>query len=160
MRRVAITALVLAGLLAPPAAASDQSVYDAWVSRDADFSRHGKRLARQLDAADRSQYRRIRPAVRTLGKMIRTVNELQPVIRAEKPGSEAGKRGKARAIKSNRALRSSFRQARRWLRVRATGDPRADRILARANRLARRAGRLTKSARKAFRQAGVTVKPG
>jgi hypothetical protein len=160
MRRVALIALLLTALLAPPAAASDQSVYDAWVSRDADFTRLGKRLDRQLGNADRSGYQRVRRPLRTLRGMIRAVDELQPVIRRENTSSDAGRRGKKRALASNRALRSSFRHARRWLQAARAGHTgRAGGHLRRANRLARKALRLTKAARKAFKQAGVTVKP-
>ena len=62
----AVAAALLVALPAPVASASDQSVYDAWVSRDDDFARLGARTGRQLRAWKDRDYRRPAKLLRTL----------------------------------------------------------------------------------------------
>jgi hypothetical protein len=156
MRRVALIALLLTGLLAPPAAASDRSVYEAWVSRDATFDRLGSEFRRAARIYRRSDGERIRPTLKVSRKTIAAIDELIPVMKREQPGSGAGRRGKKLALASVRQLRRSLVLLRRGIRaVKTSNGTSGGPALRSSQRLARRARRTERKARAAFRKAGV-----
>jgi hypothetical protein len=158
MRRTALTALLIAAVMAPPAAASDQSVYDAWVSRDAAFDRLGKEFRRAARAYRRSDGERIRPTLKVARKTIGVIDELLPAIKREQPGSDAGRRGKQLALTSVRQLRKSLVNLRRGVRaVKRSDGTSGGPVLRKSQRQARRARTTERKGRKAFRRAGVNV---
>jgi hypothetical protein len=163
MRRSALTAGVVAalaaGAFAPPASASDQSVYDAYVSRDADFKRLGKQFVRAQRTFRRSGFRMSRPVLRAVGRTVKLLDALRPKIAAEQPSTDAGRRGRAAALASVRLFRKSLSHVRAGVAALKGGRRRAGaRQFRRANRIADGSAKAERRARKAFRQAGVTVK--
>ena len=92
MRRTALIALLACALLAPPAAASDRSVYDAWISRDDAFGRLADDFRRAARVYRRSDGQRIRPTIRVSRKAIALVGDVLPAIARVEPSSDAGRR--------------------------------------------------------------------
>src|SRR5829696_6276497 len=111
MRRSLPTALLLTALaaafLAPTASASDQSVYDAYVSRDAALSRLGKQLVRTQREFRRSSFRDPEPTLRVLKRLSRVLVRLQRSVAGERASSRPGRSAKDAAIQSLRILRKS-----------------------------------------------------
>jgi hypothetical protein len=156
MRRLALTALLLPALLAPPAAASDRSVYEAWISRDTAFGRLADDFRRAARVYRRSDGQRIRPTLRAARKAIRLVNDVLPRIAAEEPSSDPGRRAKQLATRSQRMFRRSLVLLQRGVRaVKAGNDDRGVRLLRGSRRNARQSERVAKKARSLFRRAGV-----
>jgi hypothetical protein len=149
MRRATVIALLAAALLAPSAAASDRSVYAAWTSRDDAFTRLGKQFTRAARIYRRSDGRRAGPTLRVSRKMIAVIDDVVPAIRREDASSDAGRRGKSRAITSLRLLRRSLATLRSGIRARDAARIR------RSGRLARRSAKIARRAQAAFKQAGV-----
>ena len=157
MRRLALAALLVPALLAPPAAASDRSVYEAWVSRDAAFGRLADDFRRASRVYRRSDGQRISPTIRVARKAIRLVNQVVPKIAAEEPSSDAGRRGKELAIRSQRLYRRSLRLLQRGVRaIKAGNTSRGSTLLRGSTRQVRRSERAAEKARSLFRRAGVT----
>jgi hypothetical protein len=148
------------GAMAPIALADDSSVYGAYVSRDADFSRLGKQLKQDIKAWVRSGRKRPAAALKTIKESKVVIGDVLDAIKAEQPSSDNGKRGKTAALASTRDLGASLTALANGIRKRTAGH------LAAARRAGRRADRLLtrslkeeKAARKAFKAAGVQIKP-
>ena len=149
------------GIASPAAAADDNSVYRAYVSRDADFVKLGKHVRRGMRIWYRSGWKRSKPALRALARTVKACDELIPAIDAEQPSSDHGARGKSAAIASVRFLGKSAATAGKGVRAGTAGHrARAKRLLARADRQLRQAGAEEKVARREFKAAGVQIKPG
>ena len=151
------------GLLAPAAAsASDQSVYDAYVSRDNDFGVLGGDLGRTLRRWENSGHKRSRqgPVLKVLRRGHKLIGELAPVVKAEAPSSSNGKHGKSEALATLRFMDRSFTALAKSIRARTAGHLKTARsYTAKWNRLDRSAGRAEKRARKWFKAAGVKLQP-
>jgi hypothetical protein len=154
---VAATALLAVG--AAPALADDNSVYQAYISRDADFSRAGKEVRRGVRIVEQSNGRRTGPLQRALRKTRNLCTELIEVVEAEESSSDAGRRAKEAAIESIRLLRQSTVALSRGVTAAKRGQRRrAARLARQAERLADRSIAATRRARRAFREAGVDLK--
>jgi hypothetical protein len=145
------------GLLAPAAAvASDQSVYDAYVSRDSDFSRLGSDLGRTQRRWERSGHTRQAPVLKVLRRGHTLIASLVRRVKAESPSSSNGKHGKRYALATLTFMDRSFYALARGIRARTAGRLKtAKREMADWRRLDRSAGRAEKRARKWFKAAGV-----
>lgn len=153
--------VALAALLVPAgtAMADDNSVYGAYVSRDADFASLGKQVRAGLRTWKRSHYRRPARALRALRKTTRLIGDVSAAVKAEEPSSEPGRRGKAAALASMRYFRGSLTTLSASIRATTNRHPKRGLRLARkGERLSKRADRATRRARGAFREAGVQIK--
>lgn len=161
MRRTLLVLVALAALLVPAgtAAADDQSVYGAYVARDADFAKLGKQVRAGLRVWKRSHYRRPARALRALRKTNRLIGEVSRAIEAQEPSSDPGRQGKAAALASMRYFRGSLTALSASIRATTNRHPkRGLRPAHRGERLSKRADRATRRARSAFREAGVQIK--
>jgi hypothetical protein len=162
MRNVAMVGLLAMALMLVPAgvaAADDSSVYGAYVSRDADFSRLGKQLRRDIRAWVRSGRKEPAAALQTIRESRTALADVARAIKAEDSSSDDGKRGKAAAIASVRDLSRSLKVLGGGIRARTAGRiAAAKRLAKRADRLLSRSLKEQKAARKAFRAAGVQIK--
>jgi hypothetical protein len=148
-------------LLAPAAAsASDQSVYDAYVSRDSDFAKLGKQFLRDVKRWKHSGFKRHRAVLKDIPKIRRLISTVSGAIKAEAPSSGNGKRAKAAALASLRYLDGSLAASGKTIRAIAAGHRKAARRYSRRiNPLKDRSLKAEKNARKYFRAAGVQIKP-
>ena len=157
---LAVTLAITLGLMAPAALADDNSVYGAYVSRDADFAKLGKQVRRGLRTWNRSGRKKSKPALRALRKTVKACDELIAAIKAEQPSSEHGKKGKAAAIASVAFIRKSAVTAAKAVRAGTRGhNAKANKLFRQADRQLKRAGDKEKTARREFKAAGVQVKP-
>src|SRR3954451_2997200 len=147
-------------LIAPAAAsASDQSVYDAYVSRDKDFAALGGDLGRALRRWEHSGHKRQRAALNVLKRGHKLIAELAAAVKAEDTSSSKGKRGKDYALATLGYLDRSFTFLARGVRARTAGHlARAKRAMAKARHFDTAAGKAEKRARKWFKAAGVHIK--
>ena len=147
-------------LLAPAAAsASDQSVYDAYVSRDKDFAVLGGDLGRGLRRWERSGHKRQHWALKALQRGHQLIAELAAAVDAEEPSSSKGKRGKDFALATLRYMDRSFTFLARGVRARTAGHRAvAKRAMAKWRRFDAAAAKAEKRARKWFKAAGVHIK--
>src|SRR3954470_5911586 len=84
-----VTAIAL-GVLAPAALADDNSVYQAYVSRDADFSRLGKQLKKDLRAWVASHRTKPGPALATIRDSRSACSDVVAAIKGQQPSSGNG----------------------------------------------------------------------
>jgi hypothetical protein len=154
---IALTfAIASLGVLAPVAAADDQSVYDVWVSRDSGFAQAGRTFTRAMA----HQPPRTAPALRALRKGLRLIKVVVGAINAQTPSSDAGNRGKSAALESMNLFRLSLVHKRRAVAALAEHHRRlANRELKRGSSLTKRSLQVQNTARQAFKEAGVQVKP-
>jgi hypothetical protein len=142
------------------ASADDNSVYGAYVSRDSDFTRLGKQLKKDIKAWVRSGRKDSQAALSTISETKQVIGDVAGAIKAEQPSSDNGKRGKAKALASVRHLGGSLTALARGIRERTAGHVAAARRLARkTDRLVSRSLKEERQARKAFKAAGVQIKP-
>jgi hypothetical protein len=142
------------------ASASDQSVYDAYVSRDSDFARLGKQFKRDVKRWTDSGYKRRRPVLRDIPKIRKLISTVSSSIRAEAPSSANGKRGKTAALASMKYLDGSLAASRKVIHaVAAHQRKRVRRLASKIDRLRARSLKAEKNARKWFKAAGVQIKP-
>jgi hypothetical protein len=148
-------------LLVPAtSSASDQSVYDAYVSRDADFAKLGKQFRHDVKRWRTSGYKRRQPVLKDIPKIRKLIRTVSRAIKAEATSSANGKRAKAAALASLRYLDGSLASVATGIRALASGHrERARRSAHKADRLTSRSLKAEKSARKYFRAAGVQIKP-
>jgi ATP/maltotriose-dependent transcriptional regulator MalT len=161
MRRAMVVAVMMAALCVPAtAAADDSSVYGAYVSRDADFAKLGKQLKRGLRAWKASHYESPGQALSAIQETHKVLGEVTSAIDAEQPSSDDGKRGKAAALASVKALDRSVILLSRGIKARTAGHrARAAAFARKSDRQLARSIKAEKTARRAFRAAGVQVKP-
>jgi len=164
MRRALALAIVVAAslaLLAPAiATASDESVYDAYVSRDSDFARLGKQFKRDVKRWRDSGFKRRRAVLKDIPKIRKLISTVSRAIKAEPPSSDSGKHAKSAALASMKYLDGSLASVGKGIRALASGHrKRARRYSERAVRLQSRSLKAEKNARKYFRAAGVQIKP-
>ena len=164
MRRALALAIVVAAslaLLAPAiATASDESVYDAYVSRDSDFARLGKQFKRDVKRWRDSGFKRRRAVLKDIPKIRKLISTVSRAIKAEPPSSDNGKLAKSAALASMKYLDGSLASVGKGIRALASGHrKRARRYAGRAERLQSRSLKAEKNARKYFRAAGVQIKP-
>ena len=156
---VVAVALVAMGAFAPVAVADDQSVYDAWVSRDADFARLGREARSAEREWERSNGQRTRRFLRVIRATQRVLREVDAAINAQTPSSDNGTRGKTLALRSNAYFHASLGHLRRAI---VAFKRRERRRAARHARAAEadltRSGRAARGARRAFRAAGVQLR--
>jgi hypothetical protein len=147
-------------LVVPAAAsASDQSVYDAYVSRDRDFAHLGGDLGRGLRRWEHSGHKRQKAALNALGRGHKLIAELAAAVKAEEPSSAKGKRGKDYALATLRYMDRSFTYLARGIRARTAGHlEKAKRAMAKYRHFDTAAGKAEKRARKWFKAAGVHIK--
>lgn len=160
--RLAI-ALVLAatavGVLAPAALADDNGVYGAYVSRDADFSRLGKQLKKDIKAWVASHHRKPAPALATIKDSRAACSDVIAAMKGEQPSSDNGTKARAHAVASVSDLRKSLGALAGGIRARtARHAAKAKRFAERANVLLKRSLKEEKRARSLFKAAGVAVK--
>jgi hypothetical protein len=142
------------------ASASDQSVYDAYVSRDRDFAHLGSDLGRTLRRWERSGHKRQGPVLKVLRRGHKLIGELTAAVKPEAPSSENGKRGKKYALATLGYLDRSFSALAKGVRARTAGHrATARRYMAKSRRLDENAGTSEKRARKWFKKAGVKLQP-
>jgi hypothetical protein len=160
MRRAMIVAVMVAALLVPVTAmADDSSVYGAYVSRDSDFTKLGKQLRQGLRAWKASHYKSPDQALNTIQETDKVLGEVTDAISAEQPSSDNGKRGKAAALVSVKALDGSVLALARGIKARTAGHrKRATRFANKADSLLVRSTKAEKVARRAFKAAGVQIK--
>jgi hypothetical protein len=164
VRRVLALAIVAAAalsLLAPGvASASDQSVYDAYVSRDSDFAKLGKQFRRDVKRWTDSGYKRRRAVLRDIPKIRKLISTVSGAIKAEAPSSDNGEHAKSAALASMRYLDGSLAASAKAVRAIAAGHrKRARRLGNKIERLRSRSLKAEKNARKYFKAAGVQIKP-
>jgi hypothetical protein len=161
MRRVTVVAVLAAALCVPAtAAADDSSVYGAYVSRDADFTKLGKQVRRGLRTWRQSDFNRAKPALKALAATAKTCDELSSAIDAEQSSSDHGTRAKAAALASINYLGRSTITAAQGVRAGTHGHTaRANRLLGKATRQLKTSGAKEKVARREFKAAGVEIKP-
>jgi hypothetical protein len=152
---------VAAGLLAPvTASASDQSVYDAYVSRDSDFAKLGKQFRRDVKRWKDSGYKRRRAVLKDIPKIRKLIKTVSRAVKAETTSSANGKRAKTAALASMKYLDGSLAASAGAVRAIAHGHrKKARRYADKIERLERRSIRAEKNARKYFKAAGVQIKP-
>jgi uncharacterized ParB-like nuclease family protein len=156
-----IVAAAAAALLAPAvASASDQSVYDAYVSHDSDFAKLGKQFKRDVKRWTDSGYKRRRPVLKDITKIRKLIATVTGAIKAEAPSSANGKHAKAAALASVRYLDGSLAAGAKAIRALNSGHrKRAKRYADRAKSLSARSVKAEKRAREWFKAAGVQIKP-
>ena len=164
MRRAFAVAVALAltfGIAAPAALADDNSVYGAYVSRDADFVKLGKQVRRGLKTWKQSGYKRPKPLLRALGKLAKACDQLTAVIKAEQASSDHGAKAKAAAIASVHWLgRSAVTTAKGVRAATHKHRGRARKFARQADRYLDRSLKREKEARREFKAAGVQIKNG
>jgi hypothetical protein len=149
-----VAAVLCVAVLAPTACADDRSVYDAWVGRDADFTHAGKTFSRAMRD---SHYR---TAARALRRGLRLIEAVTTSIGAQAPSSEAGRRGKTAALESMSLFRYSLVHKLRGVKAALHHHRRvAEREFRRGVSLSRRSLQAQNTARQAFTEAGVQIKP-
>jgi hypothetical protein len=160
MRRMIVVTVMLLALLVPAAAqADDNSVYGAYVSRDADFSRLGKQLKKDIKAWVDSGRKRPAAALATIRQSRKAISEVSGAIKSEQASSDDGKRGKAKALASVHDLGASLKALAGGIRARTNGRVAAAKRLARrSDALLQRSLKEEKAARRAFKAAGVQIK--
>jgi hypothetical protein len=163
MRRL-ITAVLAAAVLLVPAAgvarADDNSVYGAYVSRDADFTKLGKQVRSGLRSWSRSGLKRPKPALRALAATVQTCDELSSAIAKEQPSSSHGARGKKAALASVGFLKRFAATISKSVRAGTAGHrAKARGLLKLADRLSAQASSKETVARREFKAAGVKIKP-
>src|SRR3954468_3020849 len=85
---LAIVAAVAATLFAPAmASASDQSVYDAYVSRDSDFAKLGKQFRRDVKRWRDSGFKRRRAVLKDIPKIRKLIKTVSRAVKAETTSS-------------------------------------------------------------------------
>jgi hypothetical protein len=154
---VAMTAVL--GAAAAPALASDESVYQAYTARDADFAKASKQVQRGLRVWADSNFKRTGPVLKALAKTRRLCKQLVASIEGENSETDAGERGKTAAIESVRLISRSTVAAAKGVRAGKNGRrKRSKRLLHQGDVLLKRSAAAEKRARKAFREAGVELK--
>jgi hypothetical protein len=162
MRTVALMAVLTAALLLPAglARADDNSVYGAYVSRDADFTKLGKQVRRGLRIWKNSGNKRSGPALAALRDTRTAIGELSAAIEAEQASSTPGRHAKSAALASLRIFKREVTVAAAGVRAGTRGHrAKARRLLTQATRLARRSLAAQNRARRWFKKAGVQIKP-
>jgi hypothetical protein len=153
-------AAALFGVLAPAALASDDSVYQAYVSRDSDFTRLGNQLKKDLKAWVRSGRTKPAPALKTIRQSRSLCGDVVTAMKAESPSSSNGTKAKKQAIASVRSLSGSLKALAGGIRARTAHHlAKAKRLAAKADALLKRSLREQKRARRFFKAAGVQIKP-
>ena len=164
MRWTIVLMTVLGALLLVPtgvALADDNSVYGAYVSRDADFAKLGKQVRRGVKTWKQSGYKRPKPLLRALGKLAKACDQLTTVIKAEQASSDHGAKAKAAAIASVHWLGKSAVTTAKGVRAATHKHKGRARKLARqADRYLDRSLKKEKEARREFKAAGVQIKNG
>jgi hypothetical protein len=156
---VLIAAVIAFGVLAPLALADDNSIYQAYVSRDADFSRLGKQLKKDIRAWVRSGRTKPGAALATI-RSRSTCADVVAEMQSQPPSSDNGLKARDLAIASVKDLRASLGFLARGIKARtAHHAAKAKRLAKKADALLARSLKETKQARKFFKAAGVQVKP-
>src|SRR3954464_14751744 len=106
MRRAVLAALLLVAVVAAPAVADDKGVYAHWVSRDREFKKLSHKYVRGERIWRQSGMTRPKPALRAIRKTVNVIDELYSGF--PKASSDAGRRGRALAVKSLLRFRRSL----------------------------------------------------
>ena len=160
--RLLIMLSLVALMLVPSVAqADDNSVYGAYVSRDAEFEQLGKELRGRMGAWQRSHSRRTgRRVLDTVKKTRSAIAELSAAVKAQPSSSANGERAKSYALRSLRWFDSSQAALASSVRARLAGRRRDEVVwLRRADARIDAAADNETLARRYFKRAGVQIKP-
>jgi len=163
MRSTAVVAVLVSmvalGVLAPPALADDNGVYQAYVSRDSDFTRLGNQLKRDIRAWVRSHRTKPGPALATIRDSRAVCSDVVAAMQGQQASSNDGTEAKKHAVASVKDLGASLRALGAGIRARtAHHRAKAKRLGKKADALLSRSLKEEKRARKLFKAAGVEVK--
>jgi hypothetical protein len=164
MRRttwVAVLVSMLAlGVLAPVALADDNSIYQAYVSRDSDFTRLGNQLKKDIRAWVKSHRTKPAAALATIRDARGACSDVIAAMQQQPPSSGNGKKARVAAIASVKDLGASLGTLARGIKARtAHHAAKAKRLAHKSDALLARSLKEQKRARKFFKAAGVQVKP-
>jgi hypothetical protein len=163
MRRKTLAAVLVSivalAVLAPPALADDNGVYQAYVSRDSDFTRLGNQLRKDIRAWVKSHRTKPGPALATIRDSRAVCSDVVAAIHGQQPSSAEGTKAKKQAVASVKDLGASLRALGAGIRARtAHHTAKAKRLAKKADALLSRSLKEEKRARKLFKAAGVEVK--
>jgi hypothetical protein len=160
--RTWLAGAVAAGVLAAPAQAlaDDQSVYDAWVRDDPHYAKLGRDYRQGEKSWERSGFQKAGAALTAVRKTSALIHHTKVLMSHETPSTDKGKQAGALAFRSLDLFRASILNRGRALRafLRFDGFDYI-RLIRKARGQLTRSGKKESQARKAFKSAGVTIKP-
>lgn len=160
--RVWLAGALAAGALAVPAQAlaSDQSAYDAWVADDAQYAKLGRDFRQGEKHWENSGFQKTGQVYKAVRRTVALTHKTKVRMSHEDPETDLGRKAKDYALRSMDLLRASVLNSGRaihaFMRFDGSGYIRLNR---KARGQLSRSGNKEKQARKAFKSAGVKVKP-
>src|SRR3954467_15018054 len=103
-----VVAAIAPGGLTPAGPAADNGVYQAYVSRDADFTRLGKQLKKDIKAWVSSHRTKPGAALATIRETRGACADVITALKGEQPSSDNGTKARKLAIASVSDLRKSL----------------------------------------------------
>jgi hypothetical protein len=154
-----VVAAITFGAAAPAALADDNGVYQAYVSRDADFTRLGKQLKKDSKAWVRSGRTKPEAVLATIKDTRAVCSDVLSALKSQDSSSDNGAKAKTHATRSVKALRASLAVLGGAIRARTAHHlAKAKRLAKKATALSSRSLKEERLARKFFKAAGVQVK--